>query len=293
MSGYPLVSPAWLNAHLKDANLRLIDIRGRVLPATEPPPHYFTHREEYDASHIPGAVFVDWQTDITDPDSPTGKALAGPEAFAALMSRLGISNDSFVVAYDDANGMFAARVWWALQYYGHRDVAVLDGGWPRWVQAGYPTTDTVPEVRPAAFTPYPDSALRATTDTVREALKDSDVRLVDARSPAEYKGDASRAKRSGHIPGALNVPRKSLLSTDGSLMEPDALLERFAAAGLDADGDERIITYCNAGVSSSFMLLALQVAGYQNVAVYDGSWKEWGGDDSLPIEPDSAQSKGD
>jgi thiosulfate/3-mercaptopyruvate sulfurtransferase len=278
----PIVSTEWLHAHLNDPNLRVVDIRGHVLPASEPPPHYFSHRDDYDASHIPGAVFVDWRTDITDPDSPTGLRVATPEAYAAQMSQLGIGDETTVVVYDDANGMFAARLWWTLRYYGHDEVAVLDGGWQRWTAEGRPANAHVPDVGPATFTPRPNPALRRSADEVQTMLG-TDATLIDVRSPQEYAGQASRAKRAGHIPGALNVPRKTLLAEDGSLPLPHDLQARFAAAGIDGSSDQ-LITYCNAGVSAAFGMLALHVAGYTQAAAYDGSWKEWGNDESRPIE---------
>lgn len=269
----PLVTTGWLHDHLHDDNLRIIDIRGHVLPASEPPPHYFAHRAEYGASHIPGAVFVDWVTDITDPDSPNGTQVATPAAYAALMRRLGVGDETLVVAYDDANGMFAARLWWTLRYYGHPQVKVLDGGWQKWLAEKRPTTADVPEITPATFTPRPEPALRRTLQQVQAAL-DSETVLVDVRSPMEYNGAASRAKRAGHIPGAINIPRKSLLKADGTL-------DVAKVPALEGE----IVLYCNAGVSASYGLLALHAAGVplERLAVYDGSWKEWGNADSTPV----------
>ncbi|MFC1463331.1 MAG: sulfurtransferase [Candidatus Brachytrichaceae bacterium NZ_4S206] len=280
MPEHPLVTTEWLHAHLSDEHVRIIDIRGHVLPPTEPLPHYFNHYDDYVKSHIPGAVFVDWVHEITDPADPRHARIAPPERFAAVMRRCGVGDDTFVVAYDDAGSMFAARLWWALNYYGHSAVAVLDGGWGKWVAEGRPVTAEVPEIAPADFTPQP--AWMRTGDQVMAALG-SPVRLVDVRSPQEFNGEQSRAKRFGHIPGAANVPRTSLVAADGTLPPPEALRETFAQAGIDARAPE-IVTYCNAGVSASLGLLALRVAGFANSAVYDGSWKEWGNDDSRPIE---------
>ena len=277
-----IVTTEWLQAHLNDDNLRIIDIRGHVLPASEPPPHYFHHRADYDASHIPGAVFVDWVNDITDPDSPNGTQIAPPEAYAALMSRLGIGDDSFVVVYDDANGMFAARMWWSLHYYGHSDVAVLDGGWQKWTAEGLPVTADTPTIPPATFTPRPNPALRRTIEEVAAAL-DKPVTLLDVRSEAEFNGETSRVERAGRIPGAVNFTRKQMLGEDGGFAAPETLRERFAAIGL-TDPDAEVVVYCNAGVSASYGMMALKLAGFQNIAVYDGSWKEWGRDDTRPIE---------
>lgn len=281
MTEHLLVTTEWLHEHLNDAHLRVVDIRGHVLPATDPPPHYFNHFEDYKTSHIPGAVFVDWVNEITDPYSPNGTQIAQPEAFAALMGLLGIGDETLVVAYDDASGMFAARLWWALNYYGHTQVVVLDGGWEKWTAENRPVTVEIPDVPPAVFTPRPDARLRRTIDQVQAAL-DGETVLVDVRSPGEFAGEASRAKRGGHIPGAVNLPRGTLLNGDGLLHAPDVLREKFAAAGITLETPE-VVVYCNGGVSASYGMLALRAAGFENVAVYDGSWKEWGNDDSRPI----------
>src|SRR5215213_4402399 len=129
MSENVIVSTEWLHEHLNDQNLRIIDIRGHVLPASQPMPHYFNHEDDYRKSHIPGAVFVDWVNEITDPADPRHAQIAPPERYAEAMSRHGIGDGTLVVAYDDAAGMFAARLWWSLSYYGHTNVVVLDGGW--------------------------------------------------------------------------------------------------------------------------------------------------------------------
>lgn len=277
-----LVSTEWLEAHLDDPHLRIIDIRGHVLPASQPPPHYFNHRDDYDRAHIPGAVFVDWVHEITDPDDPRHARIARQDRFAAAMSRCGIDDNTFVVAYDDAASMFAARLWWALNYYGHTQVAVLDGGWTKWTAESRPTTPIVPQIAPAHFTARPQAELFRDADAVAAGMNAA-ARLLDLRSAAEYAGKESRAKRMGHIPGALSSPRANLTAPDGTLLPPAALRAYFTQIGLN-DPDQEIITYCNAGVSASFGLLALRAAGFYNSAMYDGSWKDWGNDDSRPIE---------
>lgn len=279
---HPLVTTDWLHHHLDDPDLRIVDIRGHVLPPTDPPPHYFNHYADYLERHIPGAVFIDWVREITDPADPRHARIAPPERFAAVMHRAGIADDTFVVAYDDAAGMFAARLWWALNYYGHPRVAVLDGGWNKWIAEGRPTTNRVPAIRPGAFMPRPQPDWVRTGDQVLTRLNTA-TKLVDLRSPQEYAGKASRARRAGHIPGAVNVPRQMLVAPDGTLLPREALRAVFAAAGVDESAPE-IVTYCNAGVSASFGLLALRLAGLDRSANYDGSWKEWGNDDSRPIE---------
>ena len=276
-----IVSTEWLANQLDNPAIQIIDIRGRVLPASQPPPHYFSHRADYDAAHIPGAVFVDWTDDLTDPDSPNGTQIAQPAAFAALMESLGVGDDTLAVVYDDAQGMFAARLWWALRYYGHEDVVLLDGGWNKWIAEGRPTTAEPPPAREARFTPRPTAGWRRDINEVEAALE-SETLLMDVRSPLEFSGQASRANRSGHIPGALNMSRKTMVAEGDVLPTPEALRQQFEEAGLLRDvGD--IIVYCNSGVSASYGMLALRLAGIDNASVYDGSWKEWGNDPSRPI----------
>jgi thiosulfate/3-mercaptopyruvate sulfurtransferase len=277
-----LVSTQWLHDHLTAPNLRIVDIRGHVLPATEPTPHYFNHRGDYLKSHIPGAVFIDWVHELTDPDDLRHAQIAKPDRYAGLMSRVGIGDDIFVVAYDDAGGMFAARLWWSLNYYGHTQTAVLDGGWQRWIAEGRPTSADIPTVAPASFTARPNPALRRTGDEVLASLKGQQL-LLDVRTPAEFAGEASRAARKGHIPGAVNLPRQCLLNNDGTMLSPAALREKFAAVGV-GDGSNEVVFYCNGGVSASYGLLALRAAGFDNGSVYDGSWKDWGNDPRKPIE---------
>jgi len=283
-----LVTTEWLETNL--AGVRVVDIRGHVRPASDPLPHYYNHREDYRKAHIPGAVFVDWVEEITDPDDPRHAQIAKPERYAEVMRRIGVSDETFVVAYDDAASMFAARLWWSLNYYGHTKVAVLNGGWQKWMAEGRVTTDEIPTFPAGHFTPHPTAPIYRSGEQVLAALG-SNQQLIDVRTPQEFHGEASRAKRGGHIPGAINVPRGKLTDASGLLLPPDQLREQFAAAGV-TDESDNVVFYCNGGVSASFGLLALHAAGLANEksdesangSVYDGSWKDWGNDDSKPVE---------
>jgi thiosulfate/3-mercaptopyruvate sulfurtransferase len=290
MTDQLLVTTDWLAQHLSDPNLRIVDIRGHVLPANQPMPHYFNHHDDYLKSHIPGAVFVDWVHEITDPADPRHAQIAKPERYAAVMSKIGISDDTFVVAYDDASGMFAARLWWSLNYYAHTQVAVLDGGWQKWIAEGLPTTADIPDIAPASFTARPNPTIYRNAEQVQKTIG-SPTTLLDVRTPAEFNGAASRAKRKGHIPGAVNRSRTDLVQPDGTMLSPEQLRVKFAENGITASTPE-VIVYCNGGVSASYGLLALKVAGFEQGAVYDGSWKDWGNNDDLPIEGGEATTSG-
>ena len=221
---HPLVTTEWLADHIFDPNLRIIDIRGHVLPASQPPPHYFNHHDAYLKSHIPGALFVDWVRAITDPSDSLHAKIAGPERYQALMGTLGINTDTLVIAYDDAAGMFAARLWWTLNYYGHSQVAIVDGGWPKWIAEGRPVSDVIPAVAPGNFVACANERWRRTADQVLAALN-SPTRLVDVRTQEEFAGKYARAHRKGRIPGAVNVPRTTLINADGTILPPEKLRE--------------------------------------------------------------------
>jgi thiosulfate/3-mercaptopyruvate sulfurtransferase len=290
-----VVSTAWLAAHLGDRDLRVVDVRGKVLPPGSKP-RYLAKRDDYDANHVPGAVFVDWTRDIIDPIDPVPMQVAGPAAFAAKMAELGIGEETLVVAYDDYDHIFAGRFAWALRYYGHDAVRILDGGWSRWVGEGRATrtaadSEAVPASPRRPFVARPRPELRRTADEVAALLvrPRSEVVLIDARPREQYAGTVSAAKRAGHIPGASNVPYAELLDkTTGTFLPPADLARVFGAAGVDvASLPRQVIVYCNAGVSCTLPLNALRMLGRDDVAVYDGSWNEWGDDDNRPIRAGS------
>lgn len=279
-----LVSTEWLAARLDDPTLRIVDIRGKVLPPGSKP-RYVPKREDYDASHIPGAVFVDWTRDIVDPLDPVPAQIAQPQAFAATMGRLGIGDSTLVVVYDDYDHVFAGRLAWALRYYGHDQVRVLDGGWTRWVAESRLTTSDVASPAPATFTARARPALRRTADEVARILAAPDALLIDARPPDQFSGAVSAARRAGHIPGARNVPYAKLVDPrTGRFLAAPELARVFAEAGVDVNRLPReVVVYCNGGVSCTVPLNALRMLGRDDVAVYDGSWNEWGNDDSRPL----------
>jgi thiosulfate/3-mercaptopyruvate sulfurtransferase len=281
----PLVSTEWLAAHLDDPRLRIVDMRGTVLPPTDPKPHYAARHADYAAGHLPGALYLDWTRDIVDLDDPVLVQVAPPAKLAQVLGGLGIGDDSIVVAYDDWFSMFAGRLLWVLRYYGFEQVRILNGGLVKWQAEGRPLSSAVPTYPPATFTPRPQPALRKNAEQILSALG-SDMVLIDARNEREFRGEESRAVRGGHIPGAHNVFYQSLLSAeDHTYATPDELRARFAAAGvpLEALAQRDVVAYCNGGVSATPAALALELATGKRVALYDGSWNEWGNDESKPI----------
>jgi thiosulfate/3-mercaptopyruvate sulfurtransferase len=275
-----VVSTEWLAAHLHSPELRVVDVRGKVLPPGSSP-RYLPKRAEYDTGHVPGAVFVDWTRDI----DPVPAQIARPQAFAARMGELGVGDATPVVVYDDYNHAFAGRLAWALRYYGHEDVRVLDGGWSRWIAEGLPVSTEVARPVAARFTPRTREPLRRTADQVERALEDPEVLLIDARPAEQYAGAVSAAARSGHIPGARNVPYSGLVDPSTGRFRPASELARaFAEAGVDVQRLPReVVVYCNGGVTCTVPLNALRMLGRDDVAVFDGSWNEWGNDARRPI----------
>ena len=276
-----LAETDWLAAHLGDPGLRIVDIRGTIKPPGAPKPWYAASREAYEAGHIPGAVFVDWLRDIVDLSAPVKMTVARAAEFAALMGRLGIGDAHTVVAYDD-NGHIAPRLWWVLNYYGHPAVRVLNGGFTKWVAEGGPVTPALPGHAPARFIPRVQPEWRAPVDEVRRRLDDPGLALVDCRSPAEFRGEIGRGERFGRIPGAVNLPVGRLMDGEHHVWRPEAELRRlFEEAGVRPDRE--VITYCNAGVSSSIGLFGAKLLGYPRARNFAGSWYEWEHDPQNPI----------
>jgi thiosulfate/3-mercaptopyruvate sulfurtransferase len=239
-------------------------------------------REDYRAGHIPGAVYCSWADDLSDPPTPVRWQIASPQRFAAAMSRLGIGDDTSVVAYDAEGGHHAARLWWALRYYGHDAVAILHGGIQAWTAAGHALEAGEPRPHAARFTPRPRPELRATKDEVLAAVGRGEPVLLDVRRESEYTGAEARSARGGHIPGARHLEWRTALTPEWRLRPREEVRRLYEERGIGQTSSA--ITYCHAGVRAAFSAFVLTLLGGRDVKVYDGSWEEWGNDPALPLE---------
>lgn len=283
-----LVETSWLAAHLDDAALRIVDMRGYVRTSERDGiqhAEYVGAREEYEQAHIPGAVYIDWSRDIVDLADPIEAQVAQPRQFARAMESLGIGDEHLVVAYDaHPTSQFATRLWWVLNYYGHERIVVLNGGLRKWKREHLPLTADVPTYPAATFTPKVQPQLRATAEDILAMLHKPGVTLIDARDSGQYTGAIARGGgRPGRIPGALSIPREELIdAATGTFRSNEELSQIFSTAHLTPS--ERVVAYCNGGVAATTVLFSLAMLGYPALTNYDGSWNEWGARQDLPVE---------
>ncbi|HCZ9100818.1 TPA: 3-mercaptopyruvate sulfurtransferase [Klebsiella michiganensis] len=279
MSTSFFVAADWLAEHIDDPEIQIID--ARMAP---PGQEERDLNAEYQAGHIPGAVFFDIEA-LSDHTSPLPHMMPRAEAFAVAMRELGVSSDKHLVVYDEGNLFSAPRAWWMLRTFGIEKVSIVAGGLEGWRRDGLPLEQGLPELPEGDFDGRVDPlAITRLTDVLLVSHEGS-AQIVDARPAGRFNGQVAEPRpglRSGHIPGALNVPWTELV-INGELKTTDELNEIFARQGVDFE--RPIIASCGSGVTAAVVVLALTTLGVNGVSLYDGSWSEWGARTDLPIEP--------
>jgi thiosulfate/3-mercaptopyruvate sulfurtransferase len=271
-----VVDADWLEANLKKPGLSVVDASW-YLPAQKR-----DGRGEYEAGHIPGAVFFD-QDAVVDPDSNLPHTLPGPELFARIAGSMGISADDTIVVHDGPGLFSAPRVWWMFRVMGAKDVRVLAGGLDRWKAEGRPMTAEPTKVAPCVFEADFQAARVASLAEMRAVVDNGVAQVADARPAGRFAGtdpEPRQGVRSGHMPGARNVPATAL-AKNGELLPLDKLKDVLADAGVDLS--KPVVTSCGSGVTAAVITLALESLGHEENRLYDGSWTEWGGRDDTPV----------
>ena len=275
-----LVSTEWLADHLSAPDVHVVDASW-YLPAME------RHaKAEFASQHIPGAVFFDID-EIADTEDPLPHMLPSPEKFASRMRRLGLGDGARIVVYDGFGLFSAPRVWWTFRFFGHEDVAVLDGGLPKWLAENRPVESQPPRVQERHFTSRMNGFIVRNFGQVKANIASRREQILDARPAGRFAGSEAEPRaglKSGHIPGSLNLPFGEILDPkDQTFLPAQALRAKFESAGVDLA--KPVVTTCGSGVSAAGLALALHLLGHRDVAVYDGSWSEWGAVTDAPVEP--------
>src|SRR5581483_4847538 len=278
MAQTTLISTDVLAKHIKDASYAVIDCRFKLDdPAWG--------EREYAAAHIPGAVYAHLDRDLSSHQTGTNgrHPLPDPIEFSIKMGTFGLESGTQVVVYDQNNGMFASRMWWLLRWVGHSAVAVLDGGFKKWIKEGRATRSGVERRRRSEFKGTRQSNMMVDATTVTQLTERSDWRLVDARAPERYRGEVEPLdKKAGHIPTAVNHPFTTNMAADGTFKTPEELRAHFAPT-LGTVPPDQIVCYCRSGVTACHNLLAMEHAGLKGAKLYPGSWSEWSSDDTRPV----------
>ena len=271
-----LASTEWLAEQIGQPEVRILDVRWRPDGSA---------RDVFSSGHIAGAVYLDWRRDlIAEGVEPTNALLlAPPDQVAAALSAAGVGDGTTTVIYDDTLGLYAARTWWSLLAYGFGSARLLDGGWTAWLAEGRPVSNAVVPPAQAAFTPRANSRIRMTTADVRGVLGAQDTLILDARAPAEYRGLEGNARRLGHIPGAINVP-VGAMRREGSQHVRDGAAIREMLLRANVPRGRRMVCYDGSGIAAAKLAFILMLMGYEDVAVYDGGWAEWGDRLDLPVD---------
>ena len=277
----PLVRGEELAAHLRDEDVLVCDCRFAGDAETS--------RARYLSGHVPGAIHIYWLEDLAAADTTVTTFLPDAEEAAKRLGRLGITHEKTVVAYSDGGNLYASRLWHVLAHFGHERVALLDGGIEKWEAEGRPIERGTVLPSPGRFEPRESDSMRGIgAEEILRRLGDRELCLIDVRGAAEFCGQELRAARGGHIPGAIRWPWEENLRPDGTMRDPAEIRARAEAAGLSPE--QELVTYCQGGVRAAHAALALRIAGYPRVRIYDGSWAEWGNDPSLPIAGDLTAS---
>ena len=262
-----IIEPESLEALIEDPKLRIVDC---------------DVADQYRRAHITGAVYFKGERFFKNPEEK--RFIMSPEQFKEAMESLGIGDDSRVVAYDASGSLNAARMWWCLNYYGHSQVKVMNGGWNLWLEEGRSVTMAEPEIAAASFTPRVDEALLASAEYIIEAINNPDIVLLDVRSDGEWEGTNDRGnKRAGHMPGAVHIEWLNNITTDElrTLKSPQDLTTMFETAGVTSD--KEIVTICQGGIRASQAAMTLKLLGYPRVRNYDGSFLDWGTREDTPL----------